>query len=223
MRRQGGFTLVEMQVAAVVGILVILAALALLDASSGLALRVGDRVDTTRRARDAMEQITRELRSQVCLVRGSAAIADGQDSSVTFYAFTGRGTYAPEKHTIAWSATTKTLTDQAFAGAGTAPAIVYPGTPTRSHTLLSQVDQVAGTPIFSYYTWSTSGAVAPSLQLQTPLSATDAAKVVRIAVQFRVSPAGKSQSGETTSLHSEAFSRTADPDGSGGPGLGDCG
>jgi Tfp pilus assembly protein PilW len=223
MRRQDGFTVVELQVAALVGILVILAAFTLLDASSGLALRVGDRVDTTQRGREAMEQITRELRSQVCLVRGSAAIAVGQDSSVTFYAFTGRGTYAPEKHTIAWSATTKTLTDQSFVGTGTAPAIVYPGTPTRSHTLLSQVDQVAGTPIFSYYTWTTSGAVAPTLQLQAPLSATDAAKVVRIAVQFRVTPAGKSLSGETTTLQSEVFTRTADPDGAGGPGVGDCG
>ena len=223
-RREDGFTLIEMLVASVVGMIVILAAFALIDASSGLTAKVNDRVDTTQRARIAMEQITRDLRSQVCLQQGSSAIVDGQDSTVTFYMFTGRGTYAPEKHTLTWSSAAKTIVDSAYVGTGTAPTITYPVTPTRTLTVLSQVDQAAGAPIFSYYTWSASGPVAPSLLLVTPLSATDLPKVVRVVVQYRVDPAGKTTGPtQSTTIQDEVFARTADPNQTGGPGLPNCG
>jgi type II secretory pathway pseudopilin PulG len=222
-RREDGFTLVEMLVASVTGMIVILAAFALIDASSGLSSKVNDRVDTTARARDGMEQITRELRSQVCLQPGSSAIVDGQTGSITFYTFTGKGTYAPEKHTITWSSATKTIVDYTYVGTGSAPAITYPSMPTRANTVVSQVDQAAGAPIFSYYTWSASGSVIPSLALVAPLSNSDLPNVVRIVVQYRVDPGGKTTSGQSTTLQDEVYAQTADPNQAGGPGLPKCG
>lgn len=222
-----GFTLIEMLVACVVGTIVMLAAFALLDMSNGLSRSVIDRVDTTERARDAMEQVTRELRSQVCLKPGTAAIANGQDNSVTFYSFEGDPTnaYVPERHTITWNAASRTLVDYISAGNGAAPDTTYPANPTRTLELAHNVDPVAGAPIFSYYTWAASGPVSPSLALPTPLSAADAQRVVRVAVRFQVTPEGKGahSAKNALALQNDVFARTADPNASGGPGLPDCG
>jgi type II secretory pathway component PulJ len=227
LRREDGFTLAEMLIAFVVGIIVMLAAFALLDMSNGLARSVDDRVDTTQHARDAMEQITRELRSQVCLKPGTAAIANGQDSSVTFYSYQGDPTrsYVPERHTITWNPAARTLVDYRFVGTGAPPDTTYPGTPTRTLTLAKNVDPVAGAPIFRYYTWASSAQVSPSLALPTPLSAADAQRLVRIAVQFKVTPAGngKHSAKQDTAMQNDVFARTADPNSAGGPGLPDCG
>ena len=224
---EAGFTLVEMLVACVVGIIVMLAAFALLDMSNGLARSVGDRVDTTQHARDAMEQVTRELRSQVCLKPGTAAITNGQDSSVTFYTFRGDPTqsYVPERHTITWNAATRSLVDYTFFGTGTPPDTTYPAAPSRINTLATNVDPVGTTPIFSYFTWTASGQVSPTVALPTPLSAADAQRLVRISVQFKVTPNGNGRPApkQTTTMQSDVFARTADPNAPGGPGLADCG
>jgi type II secretory pathway component PulJ len=223
---EGGFTLVEMLVACVVGMIVMLASFALMDMSNGLSRTVLDRSDSTERARNAMEQITRELRSQVCLKPGSPAISDGQNSSVTFYTFTGDPTasYIPERHTITYAPATRSLTDSVFSGTGTPPDTTYPATATRTGTLVTNVDPVAGQPIFSYYTWPASGTVFPSVLLPTPLSATDAGRAVRVQVQFKVTPNGNStqRAKQATTIQNDVFARTADPNAVGG-GLPDCG
>jgi prepilin-type N-terminal cleavage/methylation domain-containing protein len=225
LRSEDGFTLVEMLVSCVVGVIVMLAAYALLDVSNGLSRSVADRVDSTQRARDAMEQVTRELRSQVCLQPGTAAITTGQDSSVTFYAFMGTGAYSPDRHTITWNPATRQLVDYTFAGTGTAPNMTYPPAPTRTSTLVDNVDPAPGAPIFSYYTWAASGPVGATRLLPTPLSASDQQKTVRISVQFRVTPNGNSRppANQTTTIQDDVVARTADPNAAGGPGLPDCG
>jgi prepilin-type N-terminal cleavage/methylation domain-containing protein len=226
LRREDGFTLVEMLVACVIGTVVMGAAFMILDLANGLSQSVDARVDTTSRARTAMEQVTRELRSQVCLQPGTAAITNGQDNSVTFYTYLGGPTgYSPERHTITWNPATRELTDYAFVGTGTPPNMTYPATATRTNTLLSNVDPVGTTPIFSYYTWTASGTVSPTVALATPLSAAGAQATVRIAVQFKVSPSGNAHPtvNQTTILQNDVFVRTADPNAAGAPGLPDCG
>jgi Tfp pilus assembly protein PilW len=227
LRREDGFTLAELLVACVVGMIVMLAAFALMDMSNGLSRSVAGRVDTTQRARDAMEQVTRELRSQVCLKPGTAAITNGQDNSVTFYTYEGDPTrsYIPERHTITWNAGARTLVDYVSVGTGAPPDTTYPASPSSTNTLLNNVDPVPGKPIFSYYTWTSSGQVNPTVALPTPLSAADAQRLVRISVQFKVTPNGNGAQSprQTTSMQNDVFARTADPNAAGGPGLPDCG
>ena len=219
---QRGFTLIEMLLAMAVGSVLIFASYGLMDASGVQTIKVTDRVDSTQRGRLAMDEIVRQLHSQVCLKAGTATITDGRDNSITFYSFTGAGTYLPVRHTIAYDPTTRAITDYSYAGSGTPPDMTYPSTPTATRVLLANATQVNGAPIFGYYAWTSSGTVAPTVALATPLSAADALRTVRVTVQFAAQPTGKTSSPEATVLQDEVLSRTADPDGQTGPELPPC-
>jgi type II secretory pathway pseudopilin PulG len=218
LRDERGFTMVEMVLALAIGIVVILAAYALIDLGVVQSGKVSDRVDAAQRGRQAMDEITSQLRSQVCLDRVTAAVVDGQDSSVTFYAFTDAGPLVPVKHVIAYDPRTLQLAESDYAGSGTLPNTTFPAAPTSTRTLLTDVVPATGAPIFSYYAWSASGQVAPTLRLSTPLSAADRLRTVRTVVQFSVRPAGRRLSSELATFQDEAFVRTADANDPTGPG-----
>jgi type II secretory pathway component PulJ len=219
---QAGFTLVENLVACVVGVVVILATSAMLDLAPVLTSQVQGRVDSASRARIAMEQIVRELRSQVCLGPNDPAIVNGQDNSVTFYAFTGTGAYAPQMHTIAWNSQNNTITDSVYPGTGTPPAMTFPATPTRVDTLLTSVVPETGTPVLSYYAFAPNPPVVPSVLEPTPLTAAAAPSVARIAIRFVARPAAPASSTQSTDMQDDVYVRTWNPNDPNGPSALPC-
>lgn len=211
-REESGFTLVELVVAMGIGTIILLATFMMLDSSVVLTGKVTDRVDRTQRGRFAMEQITRELRSQVCPAAGVPAIADGQAYSVKFYSFMGSGAFVPDMREIAWDTNTNTIVERRWAGTGTSPYTTYAGTPT-TKTLLTDVKPPptpANTPIFTYR--SVSAAL-----LTAPLVPADLTATARIDISFATYAQGKNTTGQYTLLSSQAFSRTADPNTLAGP------
>src|SRR4051794_2955633 len=73
-RREEGFTLTEVLAAMAVAMIVSLAAFSLVEV---VMKRVGEtaaRVETTQRARTALDDLTRELRSQVCVTRSDPTL-----------------------------------------------------------------------------------------------------------------------------------------------------
>jgi prepilin-type N-terminal cleavage/methylation domain-containing protein len=222
-REQRGFTLVEMLVACSIGTIVLLAAFTMLDTSVVMTGRVADRVDRTQRGRLAMELITRKLRSQVCPTPGQGALIDAQDYSVKFYSFMGTGAFVPDILEIAWDTNTNSILQRKWAGTGTSPNTTYAATPTTS-TLLSDVrpnfsppDQTSTRgPVFTYYIANSGSA------LTTPLSAADLTASSKIGIQFMTYAQGRNASGTSTTLQSEVFSRTADPNGVTGSTAPEC-
>jgi Tfp pilus assembly protein PilW len=222
LKSEAGFTLIEEMVACVVGIVVILAVSQMMDLAPSLTAQVQNRVDSAARGRNAMEQIARELRSEVCLGANSPAIVNGQDNSVTFYAFTGTGTYAPQMHTIAWDSATNTITDSSYVGTGSPPAITFPATPTRVDTLLSDVVPETGVPVFTYYAYSQTPPVIPSVLQTTPISGTAGANVARIAIRFVARPSARPTNAQSTDLQNDVYVRTWNPNGANGPATLPC-
>jgi Tfp pilus assembly protein PilW len=210
MRAEDGFTLVEVLLGAVLSLLVIYAGLAVLDNSVKLARVTDQRVDASQRGREAMETVTRELRSQVCL-GSQPALTAGSDTAVTYYVNLVGHDATPERHSMAL--VNGDLVLNRYVGTGTTPNLTFPAQPTSSRVVAENVQQVGTTPIFRYYKWNSSGAtVVPTTQLATPLTTATLGEPVKIAISFRVNP-GRSfgSTNGYSDLHDSVYTRTSDP------------
>ncbi|MEA2362171.1 MAG: hypothetical protein QOD71_1316 [Thermoleophilaceae bacterium] len=183
-----GFTLTELLVAMFIGMVVLLAAFMVLDRSFTASGQIADRTEALQRGRLAMNLITRQLRSQVCVGTANKPIVAASDSSITFYADLSDGTQPIKKRTLSFDVTTDTITESVIAGAGTYPNVTFTAAAT-SLPLLTKVRQIMdGTtprPMFRYYGYQTTGPTGVLQQLGTPLSATDLGRVALIKVGFR--------------------------------------
>ena len=125
---ESGFTLPELLTSMVIGMVVLLAAFMLLDRAVSTSSEVSDRQDSAQRGRLAMEVVSRELRSQVCLGDGQPITA-GNDTSVTFYANLSSNADSADKRTLRYVAAEKRLYEDIYTGSGTFPTLTFPGFP----------------------------------------------------------------------------------------------
>jgi type II secretory pathway pseudopilin PulG len=199
LRGEEGFTLPELLVGIIVGMIVLFAALTVLDNTVSLGAKVSKRVDATQRGRTALDRITRDLNSMVCLPGDPAqdALIAGSDNSVDIYADLGDGstTRPPQRRTITYDPATRRITESVYTPTGPAGAYVFPTSPTSSTTILSDVIQDGTTPIFTYYPLDTTpNDDVPPNALSTSsgaLAATDLDNVARIRVTFKALPTNR--------------------------------
>lgn len=186
-----GFTLVELLVAAVVGLIVVFAALLLMDNATSLSKRTYAQVDATQRGRLAMDTMVRELGSQVCLSAGISPLVSADDNQITFYVNLSGPDAVPQKHQLSYE--TNNIVLRKWVGTGTPPAITWPGTATSTQTILENVGRsgtAPGLPIFRYYAYDNAAAIPGPTQLMsaTPLSATNLPKVTKIEINAVAKP-----------------------------------
>ena len=212
LRSQAGFTLPELIVAMAIGMATVLAVYAVLDTSIKQSNNIAGRVNATQRGRIAMDIITRQLRSQVCYNATTPAMVSATDDAVKFHADLSDGGRAIEQREISFNPTTRVLTEKTWAGVG-AP-LGFP-TETLSRRLLDDVTRRVAPDnpeIFRYYAYNNLTPPRPNLRLNTPLNATDLARVAKIEIGFMTLPPGaKSVPAGTVTLQNEIYVRVADP------------
>lgn len=214
---QSGFSLPELITAMALGMVVLLAAALLLDTSVSKSNQIADRQEANQRGRLAMELVTRDLRSQVCL-KDQRPIALGEDQRVSFYASLSNNPDSVDLRTIRYVAATKRIEEDIVPGVGTFPDLTFPG-PLQQRLLLEGAQPVKdGTidrPIFRYYGYLTGGAPGALQALTTPLSATDKQRVVVIKIAFIALPtrglAQNTTARDSTTFESDVYVRLADP------------
>jgi len=234
---QRGFTLVELMTALSIGMVVLLAAYAILDRSVSAADTVSDRVNTTQRGRLAMDQITRQLRSQVCLPTDSSgtsvddtttALLAADANTVTFYADLGGENSKPQKRRLSYAA--NKLTEEIWTATQTSPSFVFPTNPSSTRTLATDVVpvDVNGQPqaVFRFFAYNTSQPPSPDLALGTPLNTLNLGRTVRMNIVFRAQPERKRHDGVASTQEGSIFIRgsrasdfTTNPPEYGGPPL----
>jgi type II secretory pathway pseudopilin PulG len=211
-----GFTLIELLTAMALGMILLLAALLLLDHSTTMAKRISDRQDAVQRGRQAMELIVRDLRSQVCLGDETEPITVAENNKVTFYADLSDGTTDVQQRTIRYDTATKALFEDIHVGTGTYPDLVYPAAPTQSRLLLANVEPImdgaVARPVLRYYAFREGGVAGDLLPLATPLISDDAIRTVMVKVSFLVKPDGvRPNAADAAALESDVYVRLADP------------
>ena len=213
---ESGYSLTELLMAMIVGLIVLFAAFLLLDTANSTSAQIADRQDAVQRGRSAMELLTRQVRSQVCLGAAVQPITYGDPDTVTFYADLTDGSKNIERRKITFDATAKTITEQVYPGTGPYPDLVFPVAPAQTRVLLTKVERAAdsGTPIafLRYYAYDAAGAPGALRQLPTPLSGANAPLVVMMKIAYKAFPDTKNpRDRDSTSFHNDVYVRLANP------------
>jgi prepilin-type N-terminal cleavage/methylation domain-containing protein len=198
LRQEQGFTLVELLVVLFIGSIVMAGVAGLVQVVVRQGTGVISKTDAGQRGRLAMDQMTRALRSEVCLDLGSATARPGLEAadrnSVTFYTDLGDGSRPPVRRQLTYDPATRQIIQRDFAATSALRAVptVFSATP-RTRVLLSNVTAPAdGTDFFSFRRYTGTGRfdtdTAP-VSGATALSAADRAAVARITISMDVRPA----------------------------------
>jgi hypothetical protein len=210
---ESGQTLPELMIATVIGLIVVFAAFLLMTTALAQNNRISQREDASQRGRQAMELITRELRSQICVTEQTPAISVGQNNVITFTDDLSGNNRPPVQRTLTFDPVAKTIVEKQYQGIGFPPATTFPTTPTQTVTLLQNVVAVpSGTPVFQYYPFDFSG--APGLNptpLATPLIPQDATLAVDVRVTFLVRGNNSPSDAYGSTFQNDVYTRVADP------------
>jgi prepilin-type N-terminal cleavage/methylation domain-containing protein len=210
-----GFTLIELLVSMTVGVILLLAAFMLLDRSFAASGKIADRQDALQRGRQAMELITRQVRSQVCVGTANVPMLEGTDDRVVFYGSLSENNQSVTKRTLEYlPASPGSITQSVVTGTGTYPTLSFTGAATNT-TLLTHVQKVMDgavpRPIFKYYRYKAGAPIGDLEQLQTPVSPSNLGRVALIKIAFRtfaVRPI--SNDNDSTVLENDVYIRISD-------------
>jgi type II secretory pathway pseudopilin PulG len=217
---ESGYTLVELIVGMSVGLIVIVASFAVIDRATTVQAEVADRQEAIQRGRQAMELITRQLRSQVCLGESAEPISYGDGNTITFYADLSDGSVNVARRTLTYTPASGTtrgrITEDVRVGTGEYPDLAFATNPDTSRVLLDGVQQSTsgGTaqPVFRYYAFQPGSPTGDLQLLSTPLSATDASRTVMVRIAYTTMPERPiPDARNATTLVDDVYVRLADP------------
>jgi prepilin-type N-terminal cleavage/methylation domain-containing protein len=216
LRAHDGFTLPELLVAMTIAMVVSLAAFSLIEFVMKQTGQATGRIDATQRGRIAMETITRQLRSQVCLPSGTPSMVNRTGnvtdaSNVSFFVDFHDGsdaTLAPDLHTLSFDAANKRIVESDIVGGKNATPITdlpYTGTPVKKTLLTDVVGLLDGTPVFRYYAYD-------GTAFTPPISAANLKKIAQIKIAFMALPTrAKPNARGSVVFQDQVFVRDVDP------------
>ena len=216
LRDERGFTLIELIVATMAGIIVAAATSAVVIASVHFSSNFGNRVDANQEGRVAMEKITQALNSSCVatgvtplvgtpaptgMVGGAASGSDASDA-VFYSSLSDSPTIEPNEVEISLTGTapSQQLVMYTYANtntAGTAPPWTFAttATPSGGFVLLPNAAQAtingAVKPVFQYFSYNTATGQMNTTPLAVPLSTTDASNTAEVTVSFEALPSNK--------------------------------
>lgn len=220
LREESGMTLVELVVGLSIGLVVTFASLAVLGRATTASHEIADRQEAVQRGRLAMEMITRQLRSQVCLGDEAEPITYGDASTVSFYGDLSDGSQNVARRTLTFvppaGQTPGRIVEDVRFGVGSYPDLTFPSTPDSSRPLLSGAARARSggqdVPVFSYYAFQPGSPTGDLQQLPVPLTADDASRTIMVHVAFTTLPdRRRPRDADALTLQDNIYVRIADP------------
>jgi prepilin-type N-terminal cleavage/methylation domain-containing protein len=225
-----GFTLVELLVTMVISLVILFALFGLVDKATRQQSIATDRIDSNDRGRTALDIITAQLRSRVCIDRAQGALVAASATTLEFYSSlgltTGTTTTGPQlivqRRQLEYRPASSDVVEKMWTSNTTSLPAAATTTPNRTRTLLTGVSLVPDstpplgdppTPFFSYSAVGdeVSGAtLATPLSLGTALTAAQLAKQKLLQVRVNVSfAAGGRIKGINTPFQTQIIDRSA--------------
>jgi len=190
LRSQAGFSLIELLVAMIIGMATILAAFTLIDTTTTHSARVTARTDASQRGRIALDAMTRQLRSQVC-VNGVAPILAATPNQITFTTDLS-GTGASDLRSLTFDSTLRRLNQSVTLSNGLPePGRLFTGATTTT-TLLADVVADTTQPIFTYWADKPGTGGSQLLPLAATVPVSDLKRIARIDIAFVARASGAS-------------------------------
>jgi prepilin-type N-terminal cleavage/methylation domain-containing protein len=217
LRHEDGFSLPELLMAMLVGVIVLIAAFSLIDNSVAINGKVISRQDATARGRSAMDEMTRSLRSAVC-ANTAAPIVTATATQVVLTTDLGDGTGYPDKRTFTYDSTADTITETIVPGTLNSGNVVWTGTPQTRNVVTDTDPDPAVTPagtLFSYYKFTPGTSGQSYTALPAPVTGNDLARIARIDVSYVTRPAKVATIDSRASNFEDTVTlRSVDPDSS---------
>jgi type II secretory pathway pseudopilin PulG len=227
-REESGFTLVELLVASTIAIVVMFAALQLVEIAMTSQVETENRLEAAQRGRQAMEVVGRSLRSQLCPQTGAATIEVAEGDRVKFYSSlvsAENGSVQLQKRVITYEPVAGPergrLVERVYLNKGTPARPAWNDTapndvPDRTRLIADRITPVdAATPVFRYAKYDpavTAADPARLVALTPPLSEVDRGLIVQVRVAFDAWPTGPRRAERVhTALDSRIHVRTAAP------------
>lgn len=202
LRSEQGFSLPELLTAMIIGLVVIFAALTVIDNAFNVNGKVANRTEAAARGRQAIDELSRTLRSQTCVnvtsgsvVSTVAPVQSASGTSLTLNTDLAGGTQ-PTRTTFAYDGTTDRITSSAILGS-TADVnnITFTASPV-TRTIATNVDpdkDAVGGAIFRYYSSDAGSGGTTYTQLAPAggaVAAADLDRIARIDIDFVQRPPG---------------------------------
>jgi prepilin-type N-terminal cleavage/methylation domain-containing protein len=215
MRREEGFTIIELLVALAISLIVFSGAMAVMGTMFTQSSGVVSRTDAMQRGRVVMDTITRLLRAQVCGDQVTRVVPDVTTAnSITFFADLSAGTNAPDKHTLYLDTTAHQIVDNVYAGSGSAAnGYSFAATPAKHVLAEAAYASPDGTPFLSYsaYPLPLAKPFIPTAPLTPPIDLAEARRVASIQITFLTQPTHNNRVDQGTVLQDKVAVRAADP------------
>jgi hypothetical protein len=227
LREEAGMTIMELLVAMTVGMVVITGVFTMLDSTVRLNTGVMAKTDAMQRGRLAMDVITQELRSQVCLnnLSNPAIVGDKTTKdSVTFYSdfSDAEGDRPVEKRKLSYDRATRNITTSIYRTAKLKPLPTdFPLAPATVQMRLENVNLQRDAnnneiPFLRYYAYQWIGGRPTATEELVPnattgLTPAQAARVARVDITFIARPTGATDDKKGVRLTDQIMVRHADP------------
>ena len=217
LRNEDGMTLVELMAAMVSGVIVLLGAYALLDVAVITQKDADARVDMVARGRLAMEEVSRQVRSQICLDKTTVPIIEATPNKIHFYASLAAASDQTvfQKRTVEYVPAADggpgRIDETVVDGVGDPPNVAFPGAP-RTRTILTDVRPPAGWDgIFRFYAFEALS--APQMREVTAPIVPEGERrlTVQVRIAFEVRPRGGRNPRQKILFDNNVYVRTADP------------
>jgi prepilin-type N-terminal cleavage/methylation domain-containing protein len=216
LRSQSGFTTIELLITVALLGIVVAGASTMIEVLMRQGRGVFERTESAQRGRLTLDQMTRQVRSQVCLNETTKGMISATPTTLTFYADFSNGTVANAvaKRQLEYVPTSRQIIERVWTPANAA-------TPTRTTVLLTNVVQakdetVAGQPVLPFFRyWAYPDPMPakprPDQQLTGTLTAAQVARIARVGISFTVRPGAASSDEFATPLQDDIVLRNADP------------